>query len=92
MPAEYYYVTQHTDQAGYHLLHRAGCITMPARNSLVFIGSLYNSLQALTVARVRFGDNVKACYFCCLSHHEKGGRFSHPLPPVQRRPSGRVTE
>lgn len=51
MPAEYYYVTKQTDQTNFHLLHRRGCIKLPTPNSLVFIGSLYNSLQALTVAK-----------------------------------------
>lgn len=63
MPAEYYYVTQCPD-AGFHILHRTGCTRMPAKNSLAFIGSLYNSLQALTIGRVRFGENLKTCYFC----------------------------
>lgn len=74
MPAEYYYVTKQTDQTNFHLLHRRGCIKLPTPNSLVFIGSLYNSLQALTVAKVRFGENVKTCYFCCLSHPQKKQR------------------
>ncbi|WP_158781095.1 hypothetical protein [Pantoea sp. BAV 3049] len=63
---------------------------MPAKNALVFIGSLYNSLQALTVAKVRFGENVKACYFCCLSQPEKHGR--RPLQPLSRRPAGGLKE
>ncbi|WP_338558227.1 hypothetical protein [Erwinia sp. E_sp_B04_7] len=65
MPANYFYVTQQTDQMGFYMLHRAECPVMPPKETLTFIGSLYNGSQALTVAQVRFGKKVKACYHCC---------------------------
>lgn len=65
MPANYYYVTQQPDPMGFYMLHRAECPVMPAKETLTFIGSLYNGSQALTVAQMRFGKKVKACYHCC---------------------------
>jgi len=71
MQADYYYVTQQREQLDCHLLHRQGCPKMPVKDKLVFIGSLYAPLQAMTIARVRFGQQVKACYFCCQTHINK---------------------
>lgn len=75
MQAEYYYVTQRPEQMDFHLLHRRGCQKMPGKNKLAFIGSCYAPLQALTVAKARFGNRVKACYFCCQEHHERATPF-----------------
>ncbi|RRZ96987.1 hypothetical protein EGK14_01440 [Erwinia sp. 198] len=55
----------------FHLLHRRGCRKMPGPNKLAFIGSCYAPLQALTVAKARFGNRVKACGFCCQERHER---------------------
>lgn len=70
MQPEYYYVTQQTDKTNNHLLHRAGCVTLPGKETLIFIGSLYNTAQALTVAQMRVGKNVKACYHCCSPQND----------------------
>lgn len=53
---------------------------MPEKNKLVFIGSFYAPLQALTIAKVRFGKQVKACYYCCQLHHDD----------VRRQPASHV--
>lgn len=74
MQAEYYYVTQQPEQAAFHLLHRQGCQKMPVKNRLTFIGSFYAPMQALTIAKVRFGNQVKACYFCCQAQQERYAR------------------
>lgn len=81
MKAEYYYVTQQAEQADFHLLHRRGCEKMPEKNRLVFIGSFYAPLQALTIGKVRFGEQVKPCYYCCQLQHDSDSRnnFSHVL-------------
>lgn len=93
MPSEYYYVTQDIDLDGFHILHKVACVKKPLRRSLIFIGSLYNPLQALTVGKVRFGENVKACYFCCLSHQVKGRRVLRPpLASPQQTPLNSITK
>ncbi|WLS79642.1 hypothetical protein Q3V30_03775 [Erwinia pyri] len=70
MTAEYYYVTQRPDKMDFYMLHRAGCPAMPAKETLLFIGSLYDVSQALTVAQMRVGKKVKACYHCCRPRQE----------------------
>ncbi|MEI2265573.1 hypothetical protein [Erwinia sp. CGal63] len=79
MQAEYYYVTQQPEPTDFHLLHRRGCQKMPQKDKLAFIGSFYAPMQALTIARVRFGSQVKACYFCCQVRHERQGRSPSPV-------------
>jgi len=74
MQAEYFYVTQYPDHTAFHLLHRRGCQKMPGKSAMTFIGSFYAPLQALTIAKVRFGHQVKACYFCCRAEPERSDR------------------
>ena len=56
----YYYVTIGTDQENYHFLHRKGCKRMPDKDEIIFIGTLYNLSQALSIARINF-KKVKPC-------------------------------
>lgn len=76
MPAEYYYVTQQKDKSDFYMLHRAGCPSLPRKETLNFIGSLYDVSQAVTVAQMRYGKNIKACYHCCRQKTEG----DKPLP------------
>lgn len=76
MPAEFYYVTQKKDQSDFYILHRAECPSLPGKETLNFIGSLYDASQALSVAQMRFGKQVKACYHCCRPRNEG----DKPLP------------
>lgn len=76
MPAEYYYVTQQKDKSDFHMLHRAGCPSLPRKETLHFIGSLYDASQAMTVAKMRVGLKVKACFICCRPKNDG----NKPLP------------
>lgn len=67
----YYYVTISTDQDNYHFLHRKGCKRLPDKDELIFIGTLYNLSQALSIARINF-KKVKPCIKCCI-------RYSAPV-------------
>jgi len=67
----YYYVTIGTDQENYHFLHRKGCKRMPDKEEVIFIGTLYNLSQALSIARINF-KKVKPCIKCCI-------RYSAPM-------------
>ena len=67
----YYYVTIGTDQDNYHFLHRKGCKRMPDKEEVIFIGTLYNLSQALSIARINF-KKVKPCIKCCI-------RYSAPV-------------
>ncbi len=59
----YYYVTISTDPDNYHFLHRKGCKRLPGKDELIFIGTLYNLSQALSIARINF-KKVKPCIKC----------------------------
>ncbi|OQP35703.1 MULTISPECIES: hypothetical protein [Pantoea] len=74
----YYYVTISTDQENYHYLHRKECKRMPDKNDMVFIGTLYNLNQALSIARINF-KKVKPCIKCCI-------RYSAPVIRETVRP------
>ncbi|EIB99246.1 MULTISPECIES: hypothetical protein [Pantoea] len=63
----YYYVTITTDQENYHFLHRQGCRRMPGKEQMIFIGTLYNLSQALSIARINF-KKVKPCIKCCIRY------------------------
>ncbi len=80
MQAAYYYVTQRSEQMDFHLLHRRGCHKMSVKDNLAFIGTCYAPLQALTVAKIRFGHRVKACYFCCQESQDRTNSFTPPHP------------
>lgn len=43
----YYYVTISTNPEVHHLLHRKECKRPPAKEHMIFIGTLYNLNQAL---------------------------------------------
>lgn len=74
----YYYVTISTDQDNYHALHRQGCRRMPDKEDVIFIGTLYNLSQALSIARINF-KKVKPCIKCCI-------RYSAPVIHESVRP------
>ncbi len=51
---------------------------MPDKNDMVFIGTLYNLNQALSIARINF-KTVKPCIKCCI-------RYSAPIMRETVRP------
>ncbi|MBA2814861.1 hypothetical protein [Candidatus Pantoea persica] len=74
----YYYVNISTDQENYHYLHCKECKRMPNKNDMVFIGTLYNLNQALSIARINF-KKVKRFIKCCI-------RYSAPVIRETVRP------
>lgn len=83
----YYYVTINTDPANYHFLHRKGCKRMPDKDDVIFIGTLYNLSQALSIARINF-KKVKPCIKCCIQY--AAPVIHESVQPVLHFPQKRV--
>ncbi|KAA5972587.1 hypothetical protein [Pantoea sp. M_9] len=58
-----YFVSDHA-LSGF-LLHRAGCLHLPAANARTFIGSCYSKEQALSVSQTNY-RGVKLCLDCLI--------------------------
>lgn len=76
----YYYASP--SEHGYWEIHQKGCPKLSEGNFKIFLGSLYTSGQAITVARVRTGEqNVRECPYC-LGRNGASRRYIGVIKPV----------
>jgi hypothetical protein len=63
-----FYVGKNSESCGRHSVHRAGCIYLPAPESVLYLGKLASSFSAVAAAKKTY-ERINGCGHCAPECH-----------------------